>query len=68
MFLKKAARELSNRLVKGKTMTDKPNLNEQNTEVEATEDLSLGSYVSGGTLQVAKPKWYMPECLKLLLL
>ncbi|MDD3098955.1 MAG: sugar ABC transporter permease [Bacilli bacterium] len=48
-------------------MTDKPNLNEQNTEVEATEDLSLGSYVSGGTLQVAKPKWYMPEWLKALI-
>jgi len=48
-------------------MTEKPNLNEQSTEVEVTENLSIGSYTSGNTLQVAKPTWYMPEWLKALI-
>jgi len=44
-------------------MTDKPNLKAIDNPPES-ENLSIGSYAAGTTLQVAKPKWFMPEWLK----
>ncbi|MFA5480966.1 MAG: sugar ABC transporter permease, partial [Bacilli bacterium] len=44
-------------------MTEQPNLKNTEKELEV-ENLSIGTYAEGATLQVAKPKWFMPEWLK----